>query len=419
MANPGWWLYAVLRAFATILIVWAIYRFPTQDGIQRHPKGSSSGPLFDPLMGLRAMACLMVLMGHFFFIFFPFKSSQAPALLQMSLVCSPWAGVWLFFTLSGYLMGKGFVRGRYTLDESGCRLFYRNRILRIGPVYYLSIIFLSIYRYPEVFHWKHGWILLEMAIFDYRIFPINPNGILWSVSTEMQFYLLAPLMVLFLLYMKSKTGRWFILVPILFLCATTALRMWVKKHLGYEQMFTYGYAPLVPNLGIFLAGMSINLLPKIKVFAPGRRLLGPAIFAASIGFYLLMACIVFYKDRFHMDYADLQARVPILSVIFAMGLIYLAELRGRLEIRKGIVGLFLVALQSIGTITYCLYAFHPEIFLINSDRFPGTYPLRLSLSHFPMVMLETVLVASFFYFAVEKPFDRKKHVIGTALVDAP
>jgi peptidoglycan/LPS O-acetylase OafA/YrhL len=258
-----------------------------------------------------------------------------------------------------------------------------------------------------------------MATFDYRVFPINPNGILWSVSTEMQFYLLAPLMVLFLLYMKSKTGRWFILVPIFFLCATTALRMWVKKHLGYEQMFTYGYAPLVPNLGIFLAGMSINLLPKIKVFAAGRRLLGPAIFAASIGFYLLMACIVFYKDRFHMDYADLQARVPILSVILAMGLIYLAELCGRLEIRKGIVGLFLVTLQSIGTITYCLYAFHPEVFLINSDRFPGTYPLRFSLSHFPMVMLETVLVVSFFYFAVEKPFDRKKHVIGTALVDAP
>jgi hypothetical protein len=117
MANAGWWLYTVIRAFATVLIVWAIYRFPKQDGIQGEPKRSSDN-LFDPLMGLRAMACLIVLMGHFFFIFFPFTSSEASTLSQMSLVGSPWAGVWLFFALSGYLMGKGFVRGRYRLDEA-------------------------------------------------------------------------------------------------------------------------------------------------------------------------------------------------------------------------------------------------------------------------------------------------------------
>jgi peptidoglycan/LPS O-acetylase OafA/YrhL len=406
MANPGWWLYAVLRTVATLVVVWAIYRFPQQESVKGEPQ-NSSGKLFDPLMGLRAMACLMVLMGHFFFLFFPLSSRHA--LLQMLLVGSPWAGVWLFFALSGYLMGKGFVRGRYTLDEAGCRLFFRNRILRIGPIYYVSIIFLSIYRYPEVFQWKYGWILLEMAVFDYRVFPVNPNGILWSVSTEMQFYLLAPLMVLFLFYMKSKTGRWFAIVPIFALCATTALRMWVKKHLGYEQMFTYGYAPLVPNLGIFLAGMSINFLPKVKVHVTVRRLLGPAIFASSIGFYLLMACLVFYKNRLHLDYADLQARVPILGVIVASGLIYLSELRGKVEIRKGVLGLFLIALQGIGTITYCLYAFHPEVFLLNS-KLASQVPLRVSLLHFPITMLETFLVASFFYFAVEKPFDIKKRI---------
>jgi peptidoglycan/LPS O-acetylase OafA/YrhL len=413
-ANPGWWVYTILRTIATGLVVWTIYRFPEHKEAKAAPK-SKEGKLFDPLMGLRAMACMMVLLGHFFFIFFPFSTTRAPALLQMSLVGSPWAAVWLFFTLSGYLMGKGFMRGRYTLDEAGCRLFFRNRMLRIGPVYYASIFFLSIYRYPEVLQWKHGWILLEMAVFDYRICPINPNGILWSISTEMQFYLLAPLMILFLLYAKGKTGRGFFLVPIFFLCANTALRMWVKQHLGWEQMFTYGYAPLVPNLAIFLAGMSINLLPKVKI---SHRWLGPAIFAGSVGFYLSMSCLVFYKDYFHMDYADLQARVPILCVLMAAALIYLAELRGRIVIRKGLVGWFLIALQGMGTLTYCLYVFHPEIFFINSGL-PTITPLKVGLPHFPLTMLETFLVASFFYFAVEKPFDLKKRVGGTALTDAP
>jgi len=34
------------------------------------------------------------------------------------------------------------------------------------------------------------------------------------------------------------------------------------------------------------------------------------------------------------------------------------------------------------------------------------------LHHFPLVALETIAVASFFYYAVEKPIDLKKRVNG-------
>jgi hypothetical protein len=36
-----------------------------------------------------------------------------------------------------------------------------------------------------------------------------------------------------------------------------------------------------------------------------------------------------------------------------------------------------------------------------------------------MAILELVGIASFFYLAVEKPFDLKKHVTGTVIEDAP
>ena len=48
---------------------------------------------------------------------------------------------------------------------------------------------------------------------------------------------------------------------------------------------------------------------------------------------------------------------------------------------------------------------------------PHVHSLGVSLAHFPMVMLELVGVASFFYYAVEKPFDLKKRVSGSALED--
>jgi hypothetical protein len=71
-----------------------------------------------------------------------------------------------------------------------------------------------------------------------------------------------------------------------------------------------------------------------------------------------------------------------------MGLIYLSELRGKVEIRKGLVGLFPITAQGIGTITYCLYAFHPEVFLLNSDRFREPIILGLACLTFPWSCLK-------------------------------
>jgi peptidoglycan/LPS O-acetylase OafA/YrhL len=83
------------------------------------------------------------------------------------------------------------------------------------------------------------------------------------------------------------------------------------------------------------------------------------------------------------------------------------------------MGRFLLGLQTVGTLTYCLYVFHPEVFAVNAALLPKVHSLGVSLTHFPMAILELVAVASFFYLAVEKPFDMKKKVSGTALEDAP
>ena len=99
--------------------------------------------------------------------------------------------------------------------------------------------------------------------------------------------------------------------------------------------------------------------------------------------------------------------------------IYFAEWFGKIPIRKGFVGKSLLLIQGVGTLTYCLYVFHPEVFIRNAALLPSLHGLRLSLLYFPSVMLQLFVVAAFFYLAVEKPFDLKKKVSGTALVDAP
>jgi peptidoglycan/LPS O-acetylase OafA/YrhL len=120
-------------------------------------------------------------------------------------------------------------------------------------------------------------MLAEMFLFDYRgDLPINPIGALWSVSTEMQFYLLAPMLILILIYLHERTGRAFVLMRILFLCAGTVLRMWIKVHIP-SRMYSYGYAPLIPNLDIFLRGCrSICYRGLVSVSSRARHSLFPA-----------------------------------------------------------------------------------------------------------------------------------------------
>src|SRR4029077_15988058 len=136
---------------------------------------------------------------------------------------------------------------------------------------------------------------------------------------------------------------------------------------------------------------------------------GPALLFSSLAFYALICYITFtfYVSRFHMDIEGYWAKMPLLVVLIGLGLIYLAEASGK-NVILGATGFLLIALQSVGTLTYCLYVFHPEVFMVTGALVPKSHSLGVSLLHFPLVILETVAVASFFYFAVEKPFDLKK-----------
>ncbi|WP_375506305.1 acyltransferase family protein [uncultured Nostoc sp.] len=104
----------------------------------------------DALLSLRGVACLIVVIYHGIIIPQLFGSQLSPGAQLSSLRQSiiyhgydfTWilfshgpAAVWIFFVLSGYLMGKGFYSGRYIANISGIVNFWRNRILRIFPLY--------------------------------------------------------------------------------------------------------------------------------------------------------------------------------------------------------------------------------------------------------------------------------------------
>ncbi len=370
-------------------------------------------------MGLRALAFVMVFMGHFFRVVFPFTPVGIHRYFLMLLLSSPWAGVWLFFTLSGFLMGKGFASGRYSLDEKGVRLFFRNRCLRILPIYYAGLFIVSVYRYPEIFFPRNWWMAIEMVIFDYRAdIPLNPIGALWSVSTEVQFYLLVPFLTFVLMQIKRVSGKLFIVIPVLLIIIETMARVWIVQH---RPAYTYVYSPLLTNLDLFVAGMSINYLPRLPSLSTSvKKSLGPLLIVGLVFIYCSICYATYYSERFFgPSLASYWAKAPALSVVLASMFIYLAELRGKILIPSGILGAGLLFVQAIGTLTYCLYVFHPEVLIINGAFLPVVHSLGGSMKFLPVVVAELAGVALFFYFAVEKPLSSRKMVSDTALTDAP
>lgn len=117
-----------------------------------------------------------------------------------------WAGVNLFFTLSGFLITSILIEARGKLETKPhfFRNFYARRALRIWPVYFLLL--LVCYSVPEWFlgdslaNQSHWQTLASYALFVQNLRHTALPGTLgptWSLAIEEQYYLVwAPLVFL-------------------------------------------------------------------------------------------------------------------------------------------------------------------------------------------------------------------------------
>ncbi len=288
-------------------------------------------------------------------------------------------------------------------------------------MYYLGLFVVAVLRYPALLQWRNGWMLLEIGMFDYRgDLPVSIMGALWSVSTEVQFYLLVPVLMVGLFWLRDRVGRGFYALPLVLLCAGTLLRL-VILHFTGEKFGTYGYAPMLPNLDIFLCGMTLSMMPRWKpasAWVVCRR--GTLLLLGAPLFYVLMSAVTSQREHLHIGALEgLWAKAPALCVLFAGAFIVLAESGGKFKVSRGAGGLFLLFVEGMGAMTYCLYVFHSEIFLSIAAMSPGTHSLGFDLRHLAPVLLATVGLSYLFYRFIEKPFERRKKIGSPGLLDAP
>ncbi|HEX4747983.1 MAG TPA: acyltransferase [Bryobacteraceae bacterium] len=156
----------------------------------------------------RALAILLVLGSH--------SPDFGLAGLGAQLFTWGWAGVDLFFVLSGYLIAKQLWSEVAATGSVRVGRFLLKRGLRIWPLYYAAIV--TVFLLDFVSHRSPKPLLADLfCVSDYFHHQV-PGG--WSLSVEEQFYLILPVLLFLLRKLPPKAllgvpVAWFILLPLL------------------------------------------------------------------------------------------------------------------------------------------------------------------------------------------------------------
>ena len=170
-------------------------------------------------------------------------------------------GVPLFYLLSGYLLtwteGKRAERGNYSL-----RSYAMRRVLRLVPAYYVAIVVvLLVWPKPTSF-----WDLVSHLTFTHGFTPAYARTMspaFWSLTPEVVFYAMVPLLVLKLTRLWQRLA----LFVVLFLVALPT-RLLVLENAGLRDENTYGvfnpfqfYASFPTTLlYLFVAGVLMRVM---------------------------------------------------------------------------------------------------------------------------------------------------------------
>ena len=166
------------------------------------------------LTGLRFGAALMVVLYH---VIASGSGQRSPGLglmtILMNMINSGYVGVSFFFILSGFILTYTYMAKRPVTGERRWK-FWVARIARIYPVYLVGILFAT-YPYIAAFvvsghvSWSSNMTVgllaslgLVRSWLPYYAYTWDGPG--WSLSAEAFFYLLFPLISLWLVRMKSR-----------------------------------------------------------------------------------------------------------------------------------------------------------------------------------------------------------------------
>jgi peptidoglycan/LPS O-acetylase OafA/YrhL len=316
------------------------------------------------LDGVRGLAALCVVLPHYFMMI----KWQVTIAEAVSII-----GVEVFFVLSGFVLAEQIIFCLSRDTRSLLPIFFARRWIRTLPPYILALTIMGIltgHLFDRDF--------FQHLFFVQNLFSVNDTADLfapaWSLSVEEWFYVLFPLYLVLMTYLRCTIK----LSVALFLLA-----FFLTKVAGltiYQESFTVVRRAVIFRLDsicfgfIFFVGLSELHLRKLA-------------FGATIATLLLIVCALALIVLFN-QIGETQHRLPQL-LVFYVATVFGASLIGLGLACEPAVRKFQVVRWTatwLGRVSYDMYLFHAALMIVvfgaGSSFFGGVLGYFILLSAF-------------------------------------
>jgi len=313
--------------------------------------------------------------------------------------------VYLFFMLSGYWVFQMWGR-EYAQTETPYRNFIVSRFWRLMPVYYvaLAIFFLTDWLFPggrvayrpdglwaAIHYYVSHLLILGYAPLPYAAKTMPP---VWSLDVELQFYLVAPFLIL------ALTGHRAGSIPRLALAAV-ALAGFAAFIVFFGNI--HAQSAFLP---MYLVFFLIGALSARHGWKPAPRLAVGGFAAAGL---LIAGCILLpaarplliegsFSSRLSDFNPDANIVLALLMAPYAMGTVLRSPAKGSRAARLD---------RDLSNVTYEIYLLHPAALLIVA-HFVGHLSKYRQMPAIALAWLGLFPVCWLLYRLVDQPIDRRR-----------
>jgi peptidoglycan/LPS O-acetylase OafA/YrhL len=299
-------------------------------------------------------------------------------------------GVPVFFFISGMLISHAYRR----TQSVGLRAFFRNRALRIFPALWAVVLLSAAMLFavgflepsfllsPRFLVWMAGQSsVVQFYNPDFlRSFGVGVlNGALWTISVELQFYLLTPLLV----FLLQRRPIGFALIFVMSL----SLNLWLRfAPTGSPFLLSLLYVSSLPWLYMFMTGMLAVL--RLKWL---KELVAKWPWAVWLALYAAAMTLI----------GDYEANASNAIHPLAFGVLAMVVLKAAFpsHLKEGVVASFIQR----NDLSYGLYLVHMPV--INLLLYLGWSPPGWDLA---TAVSASLMLALLSWFCVERPALRRK-----------
>jgi peptidoglycan/LPS O-acetylase OafA/YrhL len=367
--------------------------------VPTHLQSIDSQTEYAALTGLRGLAAFWVFCFHFCALL-GLLTADGSAQANVLLTVLGWGGqgVFIFFTLSGFLLSLGFVHAAQQQRAVSIRAYLTRRLFRVFPTYYVQLLLLCIMALlmPGFLTMPSSWqSWLAHLTMSFHLPPAHVNamlGVWWTLPIEFGFYLLLPLLAPWL--KPARIALLLALCLLVMLCyRATVMTTFANQGLPLH-LYVFALPGSMDSFGI--GAIAAVLCTHYKdLIARNKAALGLTTLVLLVVSFLIFNHFV---ARYWSGHWVIYVVTPLLALSIA-GLCLL-----------GVHGSYWLnacfgnaAMRFLGNISYSVYLWHIVVIMLLMRWIPGAYLKAHPIAYFFLTSAAVIFVSYLSYRFAELP----------------